>query len=289
MKKILTVFFMMFFVLMNVVSCSDTEPLSVYKVLACGYSDSVELAKYETKYSFADEETYKDKAAPQQVEITINKQKYVGDYMLKQYREVNYFPVYYYVAENGFRFEIDDQGRLISAFWGGEVEAHQNALLPDECKQIAIDFMQEIVDLSAYTVTVTEKPEDRQCEVLFQKYIGDFETSDQATVVVNMDGSLYSYSSFMLGRVPVDRNNDRIKKIDLSEIETAVYAELDNIYAESKEKYDRFEYEEIGVVLTVLKNGSWAFVYTVDIEASNTVGELSLISSCRINLVVELK
>ncbi len=281
MKKVLTVFLPIVLFLMNFTACIGS--LSPERVLVYGFCDCFGAPKTQIEYRFADEKAYEDKTVAEEAEITIDGKRYVGHFQSTQYREVNYFPVYRYADENGFDFEIDDQGRLISAFWGGEVEAHQKALSMEECKQIATDFMKEIVDLSAYTVTVTEEPEDRQYEVLFQKYIADFETSDQATVVVNMDGKLYSYSSFMLGRVPL--GDDRIQKVDSAEVETAVQEKLDTLYGDRK-----CEYETISMTLTVLKDGTWAFLYTVDVhEEGITVGEVTLPHSHRIWLMVELK
>lgn len=289
MKKILIVFLIVFLIFMNIVSCNDTESLLPQQALVCDYSDSIKSAKCETEYIFADSQTYDGKNVAEKVEITIDGQKHIGSLQHTQYRWVNYFPVHCYRTENGFDFELDDKGMLISAFWGSQSELLQKTLSLDECKQIAIDFMKEIVDVSEYTVTVIELLEDRQYKVLFQKYCGAFETSDQAIVVVNMNGNLFSYSSFMLGRVVVDQLNKRISQIDLSDIETAVTAKLDCVYTESKAEYDHFEYEKKGMVLTVLKNGSWAFVYTIGVKAINEVGIYDEVSSGRINLMVELQ
>lgn len=255
----------------------------LYQVFIYDYSDSLPSAKHEVEYVFADYEKYHDTVVDDSVELLINGICYSGKFQLSQYREYNYFPVHRYVDENGFMFEVNEAGVLTSCFWGNT--SLQGAKKTEaECVAIARDFLASIVNVNNYDFDVVEDSERGLYTVNFIKTIHDIETTDTATVVVKNDGSLYSYSSFMLGKVideliPTDT-------IDLNKVKESINNKLSSVYRDAHNVYSRIEYSEPDVALTVLKDGKLGVVCTVNVACIEIAGEFETVVSERISFVV---
>lgn len=259
----------------------DTNGL--YQALIYNYSDSVPSAKHEVEYVFADHEKFCDIVVDDNVEILINNISYSGKFQSSQYREFNYFPVHCYVDENGLMFEVDESGMLISCFWGNASSSGVE-ITEEKCLTIARNFLASIVDVDDYEVSVVEDSERGMYTVNFTKTIRGLKTKDSATIVVNNDGSLYSYSSFMLGRVTDELISTDI--IDMDKVKKSVNNKLNLIYEDARNIYSRIEYSEPIVELTVLKNGKTGVICTVNVECIKVAGEEEVIFSERINFIV---
>ncbi len=264
-------------------SGNENATNELYRVLIYDYSDPVSSAKHEIEYVFADYEKYKDVAVDDNIEIRVNGTRYSGKYQATQYREFNFFPVYQYVSEEGLSFEVDESGMLTSCFWGNA--SPQGAKkTKDECVATACDFLANFVDVDSYEIDVVEDPERGMYTVSFIKKIGNFETTDTATIAVRSDGSLYSYSSFMLGKVT--EGSISADSVDLEKVEESVNKKLSSVYQDVENDYSRVEYSEYNIALTTLKDGNLGVVCTVNVEFIESIAEFETSVSERISFVV---
>lgn len=278
-------------VLFACVACSTVSPEEnhtkingepIYDVLIYDYSDSVESAKHNIEFQFADFEKYSSKEPSEEVEVYFNGQPYKGEWIMTQYRDFNYYPVYRYRDSNNVEFEIDDSNMLVSCFWG-RVES-DSIRTEEECVKVAVDFMKSIIDVNQYRISV-QKNDDRQKYIIeFNKYIGDIKTTDSATVEVLYSGDLYCYSSHMLGKVSVNSKNN----VKLDDVIASVYAKLDTVYADAKSNYSRVEYETPELMLSTLSDGSQAYICTAVVRCINASGEFDTVVSERLNLVIPI-
>lgn len=267
----------------NYGSVKEPAMNELYQVLIYDYSDSDLSVKHEIEYVFADYEKFKDAAFDDNIEIQVNDTRYSGKYQASQYREFNFFPVYQYVSEGGLSFEVDESGMLTSCFWGN-ASAHGATKTKDECIAIACDFLENIVAIDCYEIDVVEDSERGMYTVSFTKKIGDFETTDTATITIKSDGSLYSYSSFMLGKVIEESIS--VDSINLEKIKESIDKKLSSVYQDVKNNYSQVEYSKYNVALTTLKDGNLGAVCTVNVEFIESVDEFETIASERISFVV---
>ena len=265
-------------------SYPDPPTEELYEVLVCDFSNSIPSVKDETEYVFADYEKYKDAPIDDTVEMIINGTKYSGKYQGSEYIAYNIFPSYVYLTEEGVEFLIDETGMLTHYFWKDE-PLQDTKKTKDECVMIARDFLAGYVDVDQYEIEVDDHPDGRELyEVKFYKKLGDFKTTDTARVTVKADGSIYLYSSFMLGKV--DKDAISAASVDLEKIRASVNERLNSIYKDVKDYYSRVEYDEKYVELTTLKDGSLGVIYTVDVRFIETRGEYEIWRSERISFVV---
>ena len=237
-------------------------------MLVYDYSDSIPSAKHEVEYKFGDPRKYETQEVKQKVEVMVGGKRCSGTYQSTQYNGYNYFPTYQYLDFDGNDFQIDDRGLLVSYFWGSSSEKTEE-LSQEECLQVAKDFFDDIVDINQYTITIDQEDHPKRYVVTFTKYVDGLATTDSATVDVQCNGQLYSYFSFMLGRIPSDLS---VKGINTEDIEAQVYRKMDQIYEEAKKGYSRVEYGKPEMRLTVLKDGNIGMVCWLDVDCINTSG-----------------
>ncbi len=250
-------------------------------VLICDFSDSVSEATHQREYEFADHEKYDDRNVKSNVELSVGGTTYAGSYQYQQYRGCNYYPAYTYAASNGDLFSIDDNGMLVSYFRGSSDGVDGN-LTEEQCLQIAKDFLNCLVDISQYEIDTEDSGESGKYKFKFTKVIGDIETTDTATVTILSDGSLYSYSSFMFGKI--DKNT--VISVDVQSAVASINRKLDQVYAEAKKYYSRVEYDTTYAGLTVLKDGTAGLLCYTDVHFINTVNEYTMVKSEKVQSVV---
>lgn len=277
MKKIITLTIILI-ILFNLFSCnntasdnSDNTPhiqLNLYSPLVTGYSDSLS-SNLEVEYKFASPEDYSAKNVKDSIEIEINGIAYSGKYDKTSYIGYNYFPVRKYVDNKNNPFAIDDNGTLTSYFWGTS-NSKKHIINEDECIKIAKNFLSNMVDITEYEINIVENKEKELYSVKFKKIINGFETADCATVNINYDGSMYSYSSFMLGKIPNDIN---ISDVDIDKVNNAVKNRLNSICEDLQIEYDEIRYDECSIILTILKEKYIGFVISYEMDCINKIGE----------------
>ena len=249
---------------------SDQSNSELYPVLICGQSGSALFSKLEAeeRYVFPDYEKYKDTIVEECVELQINGESYSGKYLSTRYLGDNYFPSYEYSTGIGSVF-VNDLGMPTSCFWG-DTSLHGEEKTKDECTKIACDFLARIVDIDRYEMDVTEET-TWHYKVRFMKKLGDLETGDYATVTVKKDGNLYSYASFMLDRVPTELFS--ADAIDMEKVKASVDNKLSVMLQDVKDQYSRIDFETTHTSFTVLKDGTPAITYVVDVDFIQDDGE----------------
>lgn len=249
---------------------NKNEQLTPYSPLIIGYSDSLSL-DIEVEYKFASPYDDSAKNIKDSIELEINGTSYFGTYDTTSYLGYNYFPTRKYIDNDKNIFAIDDSGKLTSYFWG--ISNSKNSVISqNECVIIAKDFLRNMVDVDQYDINVVDEKEKERYSVKFKKNINGFETSDCATININYDGTMYSYSSFMLGKIPCDIDTS---DINIDRVKSVVKARLDSVYEASQKKYDEIRYEENSIILTVLKEGYTGIVISYDVDCINKVGEFN--------------
>lgn len=259
---------------------SVNEGDTTYPVMIYDYSDSIQSAYHTIEYEFADREKYNELIIIPNVELTVGGKQYSGVFQTRQYRANNYYPTSRYLDSNSNYFEIDDNSVLVSYFWG---TASSEKILPkEECLMVAKDFITNIIDISDYEIDITDDQERALYTVTFTRYVNGLKSTDCATVVVQYNGVLYSYSSNMLGRV----KHIQAVNIDLNKAMASVDRKLNIIYQDTRDKHTRVEFEKSDFIITTLKDGSAGLICSVVIKCIDAFGEFETIVSERVNLVV---
>ncbi len=295
MKKTISILWLLTTILLFGVSCSNStqtstadtsntdHPLSEYSVRIYGFSDSISSADHSVEYSFADSEKYEGIIPSVKKEFLIGNKSYSASYDKVAYLAYNYFPVYEYGDSEGNSFSVDDTGKLTSCFF--RKEESDIVVSKEDCLQIAKRFLQNIIDVSQYEIEITENGDEKYYTIEFTKYIGDIKTTDSATIKVLYDGNIYSYSSFMLGRIPKKTN---VSTLNFEQVHLAIENKLDQIYKDVRNTYDKVKYDTSDLMLTVLKDGKIGLICYTNISCINTAGEYDVVLSERISMVVSV-
>ncbi len=251
------------------VGCNLQTDENSYVALLYDFSDSIGSGKKQKEYDFADTEKYKNIKIQEQKNVKVQDKEFIGNYRETRFKAYNYYPEFEYRTSNGAEFSVDENGKPVFYF-NSDTKVTQNVLSQEECMQKAKEFLKDIVDITPYTVEVVDETKNDCYKVTFIKYINGIKTTDQIRVSVNYDGSIYSYSAFMLDRVPVNTKTD---DIDFEQIKQAVITKVDSIYSDKKDNYDRLDYGEPEYTLTILKDGKRAIICQMSVTAVNVVGE----------------
>lgn len=236
---------------------------NTYVALLNDFSDSINSGEKQREYDFADTEKYKNVKIQEQKDVKVQNKNFIGNYKETKFKAQNFYPEFEYETSNGTEFSIDENGKLVFYF-DFDREVNDTVLSQDECVQKAKEFLKDIVDITPYTVNVVDDAEDKYYKIYFAKNINGIKTTDHMRVRVSYDGTIYSYSAFMLDRVPV---NTQTEDIDFEKIEQAVITKADSIYKDIKDNYDRIDYGQPEYILTILKDGKRAVICTIEVNA----------------------
>ncbi len=230
---------------------------------------------YTDYYVMADEEAYIDIEPPKTAAYNIADLELIGEYSGTNYPLFNYYPVATYVNENeNYSFRLDDKGMLVN-YLDSKKSIASDEISKSECEKLAKDFISEIVDISEYTISVSEKERlyfDKDKEVMgytisFEKYVNDVLTADSATISIRCDGTIYNFDSIQLGRIDV---NSDISKIDIPNTLKVIHQQMEFVYQNSYNYYHTIEYETIDSFIIKLKDGSLGMYYCVEVTAINS-------------------
>ena len=259
----------------------------VYNVLECDYSDSITGANHKREYSYWMNEQRIDIEAEEHIEMTIDKETVIGTYQYSQNQMPNNYASHVYKDSKGNRFAIDSNGVPVFYFWGSsQSENYSSSIYTEEqCICVARDFLNGYVNIDDYRITVEQDTAKGIYVITFTKWLNGYSTTDCAVVEVKNNGRLYSYSSFMLGRIPDNSTVEFYPDI----AEQAVYQKLDAIYGSVKENNSSVAYGIPDFKYTILEDGNLAVYCIVDIQSKNIVdGFGSVVQSERVAFVIEL-
>lgn len=258
-----------------------------YNVLECDYSDSITGANHKIEYSYWLEDRRIDIEAEEHVELTIGNETVSGTYQYSQNQMPNNYASHFYKDSNGKRFAIDSNGFPVFYFWGSlQTDSHSSGVCTEQqCIATARDFLNSYVNIDEYEISVEHVTDRGIYEITFTKFLNGYGTTDCAVVAVQNNGSLYSYASFMLGKLPDDSAVEFYPDI----AEQAVYQKLDAIYGCIKEDDSSVTYGTPDFKYTVLENGDLAVYCIVDIQCEDcNDGLVSVAQSERVALIIEL-
>lgn len=264
----------------------QAEP-APYHVLECDHSDSVLGADHQTEYTFWLEGNYSEIKANEKITITLNGKEVSGKYKHSQNQMPNNYSSRFYENANGTLFAVDPSGTPVFYFWGKQDTDNKsaNSCTEQQCVSVAKSFLGQYVNIEDYQITVVNKNAKNIYEITFTKYLNGYETTDQATVSVYGNGTLYSYSSFMLGKIPETAALP-------FEYDAAVYSverKLDTIYNDIREDYSSIIYDTPNFKYTILEDGSTALYCIVDVHFEKEIEESKmLVQSEKVALLVEL-
>lgn len=252
----------------------DTLPLGIelsedikYSALVCDFSDSIAGVTPTVEFDKWNKEQYIDNTASQNISLVLNKKEVNGVYNNTATENGNDYLTHSYISEDGISFGIAaDTNKMVYCFWGKPDQAKNQVLDQNACEDIAKDFLSKLVDVSPYTVTCKEK--DGKFEFNFTKIINGIKTLDSATVIVTKDGSLYSFHSWMLGKIPTATNIE----FDTEETDMAVAAKINSIYGNAFKNYDNVDLTVRSRSLTLIE-GKQALQYYVNIDCIDILGE----------------
>ena len=227
-----TIIFTLLFTVLacNLAACKDqrhecySEEFG-YQVLVVNHSDSIPGVECTVEMQDWELEEYVDPAAEKAVIITVNGETVQGTYSHTDKDFPNNFPTRIYYGENNLQFGLDEDGKLQFYFWGTDGSEGETVRTEQECLTVAKEFLTDYADIDQYKLEVAQRR--NLYDFTFTKYAGDYATLDHAIVTVHESGKLYSFSSFMLGKISLKN----ISKFDEEEALEFVEEKIDKIYS----------------------------------------------------------
>jgi len=210
----------------------------VYDVFVADHSDAIPGMEYSVEIQDWKSEEYVDSAAPQVVSIQVNGEAIEGTYSHTDKDFPNNFPTRIYYGANNLQFGLDEDEKLQFYFWGTDGSEGETVYREQECLIIAKQFLENYADIDQYKVLATQRR--GLYEFTFTKYIGTYPTMDHAIVTVHESGKLYSFSSFMLGKIPLDDTIEFAEEVALK----FVGKKIDEIYGDVKKEDVTITYSE---------------------------------------------
>lgn len=263
--------------------CSKTNNSN--DILICGFSDSVPEINLTLEYSKWNEGAYIDLEQPKTASVKIHEVTYPGKYVETELAFGSYELRHSYQDENKKYFELDSDGNLTAYFWGSSDAAGQAKPI-DECEKIACDFISEISDVSLadYKKEVSYDNERKLYTISFIKYIGEIQSEDQAIVVMEETGDLYSFRFNMLGKITVSN----IPDFDLDKIQNKLTAKLDLLTNNARKAYDSVEYKDFTYSISMDTPSAYILLCAVDVKCSKRQGEYDVVTTEKIQFVIPL-
>lgn len=256
-----------------------------YSIQICGFSDSLAEKKHNLEYYKWNGEVFYDNEAPKHIEISFAGKTYEADYKDSRIRFFEYYKTHRYKTADCATFYISSFGTICNYFHGlSEKESESNVVLTEaECIQKACSILNNYVNTDDYTIQAKYNADDKRYDISFRKYVGGFMCADLADISIRETGDVYSFSSEMLGQIPVDADID----FDKDMIEKQVIAKLDNEYAEIKATCDSVQYNNIKYYLTKDENGKFALVCSLDVDCITHYEEFDELRSELIQLFIQ--
>ncbi|MBE7092070.1 MAG: hypothetical protein E7365_02695 [Clostridiales bacterium] len=267
------------------VGCDVSKESNSYVALLHDFSDSISSSNKKKEYNFADTEKYKDIKIQKQINAKIHDKDFAGNYMKTRFKSYNYYPEFEYEQSNGDSFCIDENGKLV-CYFNSDRNLIGAILSQEECVQKAKEFLSGVVDITPYTINVNKNTEKEYYDISLVKYINGIKTTDQIRLSVNFDGTIYSYSAFMLDRIPVDTKTE---DINFNKIKQIITEKVDCIYNNIKNNYDRIDYGKQNYTLTILSDGNRAIICKMEVKAVIAMGEYEMCESELLEFVVPVK
>ena len=251
-----------------------------YRVLVCDSSNSIPNIQIDVEYDKWNHITTSETAS-QELSLELNNETIQGKYKYSMIKNGCNYLSHYYVYQFGQNFSINSKtGKIDSYFWGNPTQSGNIVLEEEDCINAAEQFLSNFTDVSEYNIFNSYK--DGKYYIDFIKYINGIPTDDCATIIVLQDGSLYSFSSFMLGEISVDITNPFV----LENADQSVYQKLSAICNKVKEEYDEIDYFIRTRSITLTESEEVALHYSVDIVCAQNHGDVQEEIECLVELMI---
>lgn len=254
-----------------------------YSIKLCDFSDGGSGVTHKVEYSLWSEGRYTDYFAKDRLILSVGNLNIDAEYVNSEINTFEYYETHLYKDKNNNYFSVTDNGKLCYYLAGSDLNTGNEKICTEaECISIAREFLDAIVDSSAYTLHTEFKESSQTYVFTFEKTVGGFRSADRAEIWVKQNGNISIFSSFMLGEIP----NDAVVAFDTAEIEKQIVASLDEKYEKVKEKYDTVSYEMRNYTLTRTEEGEYALVCSVDVRCIDHYGEYDSVCSDRLTFFI---
>ncbi len=255
-----------------------------YLIQLCSFSDSISGVSHKAEYHDWREGSFVAEEEAKKIKLPIGDDDYQAEYWKTEKRFLEFYYTHSYWDEKGDSFSVTEDGQLSLYFFGSSDDADENGKIytEAECREIARAFLDNIVDADDYTVQSEYDAGNQRYKISFTKTVSGLDCADQAKFLVEENGHIYSFSSFMLGQIP----NDAAVDFDIQAVETQLVARLDQIYADAKVGYDDVRYDFLNHTVTRDANGEYFLVSTVEVRCIIDHGEVLESMAERLSFVV---
>lgn len=233
----------------RLIGCSDSVP---------GISATIDSGWYPSPHQ--------DQTAPKTVTVEFCGETVTGEYFCSNILRPNYYQTdEYHVKDKNYIFSLDRAGKIASFFWFDAAPASGLTLSQEECLEIAETFLSEKIGLDPALFATETTVLSEIYTFSFTKYAGKLETAEQVRVGIRSDGALYSFSSFMSGKIP-----EQIPDYDFDGLTQRIYKQLDEMCAPIAGQYEKIEYTEPHYCLTMLNETDFALTCTVNVVCTQS-------------------
>ena len=253
-------------------SCGKQSGEPSYKMHVVEFSDAIgiEGVVKSKDFNFHDEESYKEFEPAKTLTVEFNGEKYVVSYTGEiGYPSKCYYPTYKYEGD-GITAAVRSDGFVTYVHVGRKYQKDDPYLYSEEkYEEIATEFASKIIDMEGYKITDSSRNETQSLyAVYFHKYIGDLKTAEYIRIVMNTDGTVYTYEC----RMPNEFSQDTVNPFDMEKAQEKVDAYLEEKVDSIRDKYDRVECEG-EFQLTKLKNNKYGLLYIAKIRGITEYGD----------------
>lgn len=272
MKKIIFIFVLLSLSLIS--GCTKEKKLSIK---LCGYSHSIPGKTQKMEFDLWSIGMYVEKNEKKNVTFETNLGTIDGEYLYSWIRMYEYFVTKVYKTSNNDEFMITEEGNICYYNWGSDYLISTKQITKEECVEIANTFLSKFVNVNDYSQNIQPYNSIDGYEISYYKYINGIKSADQARIIIDKNGNLYSFYSTLLGMIP---KNTSIN-FDIDEIHDLVVERLDKEYKDIKLKFDEIRYDEFNYTLTLIDKNIYAIVCTVNVKCvdvfenntESTIGE----------------
>lgn len=257
-----------------------------YQPMLVHYSDSIPGILHGPEVTYWQDNKYVEENISRTTLQHIDGKEVIGTYAHTDKEFPNTFATRIYYDERNLQFGLDEDGVLQFYFWGDvNIPTDKKKVYTEqECLKIAEIFLEDYTSVDDYTISTIIKADRGLYEFTFTKYLNGYATTDQATVTVHNSGILYSFSSFMLGRI----SSNNATPFVYDSIIGALHKKIDAVYKDVKNNYISTVYDEPELFYTVLDDGTTALYCVIDIQFSNTENNITSTICEKLAFVVPL-
>lgn len=130
----------------------------------------------------------------------------------------------------------------------------------EECKNIAIDFLMNVIDFENYTLVNENYTQDTEIYTFnYSRFIRGYQSSDFAFVTVDKNGNIKGYAAPNVGIF----NNVAVPEISSNLLDSKINSELTKAYGSNLESYDILNR------ILIYEEGRLSMVVSLKIEAND--------------------